>query len=1518
MTRQPHPTTNNLRTLLYTMLVAVLIAAVGPITGLHAQDGAEPLPAGPRDPDAPDAEEKKGPAPETLTDKLGGDDRYLTHLSTDKPIYRAGETVYARGTILHAFSRKPIEDNQQEIRRLEKEVNELGPGDNDQVRQKRRELWQRLAVIRQQNNLNPTVEIKDPKGAVLTTGVAQVEDSVFGFSWVVPDGQAGGEYTIKVTYPWSGLAPAERTFDIRAYRPPRIKTQIDFLKDGYGPGDTVIATVKATRAEGGTPEGAKVTAIARVDGQEVARVATMVRENGMAEARFELPAEIERGEGSLAFVIEDGGVIETASKTLPILLQTVDLRLYPEGGDLVAGAFVGLENRIFFEARTPFGKPADIEGRIVEGIEVDGVVEWAPVEATFETSHEGRGVFAIKMKQGVRYGMQVTKPASVTEVFELPAAKARGARIVPWKGLIDGRTGIDAIADWKRGHTCGVFAFDEAISLQVFAPGHESIALFVTQREKVLWSQTFDDIDQKEDHGLLQGVPDTMLPGVEGLPAAATGILTVTAYDADGNPLAERLIYRAPKDHINIEIMPDSARYTPSGRVRLTIKTTGANGEPVSAVAGLTVTDDAVLEMIETREQAPSLPAMVFLEQEVDDLADAHVYLDPDNPDAAQQLDLLLGTQGWRRFALVNVEDFILEHGDDARRLLALRVPVREELLRVRRNAGGFAELEGAEEAAFELAEDAAPVPQAQQAEPADKAADAPADPDAPPVPEPPAERLDLQEALEQANKDEAGEALFDEAEADLIVARQRAFPQMVFIREYAHKQPAGKPFGQRSDFTETVYWSAATKTNDAGLATIEFDLSDSVTSFRVKADAFTQGGALGANSELIESVRPFYVEPKLPLELTAGDKVLLPIAMVNNTNQELPVELIVSRLGKAGTDTLDPVALAADTRGRSVVELIIGETFGDLGFNIEARAGALFDVNQRRLRVVPKGFPISDGSGGMLQPDGEAKDEVTIPDTVVPGSLHASVTVYPTPMANLTEALEALIRDPYGCFEQTSSTTFPLVMAQQYFLSHQGIDPALIAKAQEKLDKGYQRLIGFETEQKGYEWFGSTPPHEALTAYGLLQFNEMKQVMDVDQQMIDRTADWLMSRRDGEGSFKLDSKALDSFGRAPQETTNAYIVWSMLEAGYDYKKIKTEIDHVLEEAVESNDMYIVALGANIAHLTFVAEFGDVVDPNSQKAVLPVSYVQRDRLLKKLAGKLTDEGFVDGAVTSITRSGGDALRIETTSLAILAWLRDDAYTNQVERSILWLTERCKAGRFGSTQSTVLALKAIVEYDKARSTPKAPGSLILLVNGEPFGEPVEFNEETKGAIKLPDPTEKLTPGKHTIAVLMDGGSKMPYTIAVDYFANTPASSEECALRIETRVEPTLITSAVNQVAIVEGETTEVNVKVTNVTKEGLPTPIAIVGIPGGLEPDYDQLKELVAAGTIASFEVIGRDVVLYWREMKPEASVELQIRCTAAVPGTYTGPASRAYLYYTDEFKDWTEGLKVTITPREAK
>jgi len=159
-------------------------------------------------PAASESAEGKGdatPAKKATKDDLGGVDRYLTFVSTDKPIYREGEKVYVRGVVLNATNHKPLPDGQ---------------------------------------NANPNVEIKGPKGDVVAGGRASAQNSVWGFAWQVPAGQAGGEYTIHIAYPFEGYTPAQRKFDIRAYRAPRLKSQITFLRDGYGPGDKVQATLE--------------------------------------------------------------------------------------------------------------------------------------------------------------------------------------------------------------------------------------------------------------------------------------------------------------------------------------------------------------------------------------------------------------------------------------------------------------------------------------------------------------------------------------------------------------------------------------------------------------------------------------------------------------------------------------------------------------------------------------------------------------------------------------------------------------------------------------------------------------------------------------------------------------------------------------------------------------------------------------------------------------------------------------------------------------------------------------------------------------------------------------------------------------------------------------------------------------------------------------------------------------------------------------------------------------------------
>ncbi|MDP2959667.1 MAG: hypothetical protein Q8N53_24905, partial [Longimicrobiales bacterium] len=162
-----------------------------------------------------------------------------------------------------------------------------------------------------------------------------------------------------------------------------------------------------------------------------------------------------------------------------------------------------------------------------------------------------------------------------------------------------------------------------------------------------------------------------------------------------------------------------------------------------------------------------------------------------------------------------------------------------------------------------------------------------------------------------------------------------------------------------------------------------------------------------------------------------------------------------------------------------------------------------------------------------------------------------------------------------------------------------------------------------------------------------------------------------------------------------------------------------------------------------------------------------------------------------------------------------------------------------------------------------------------------------------------------PGVHTIEVRMAGGSEMPCTFTVTYSDEKPDSSPDCRLDLAVKL-------SAGQVE--EGGVVEANVTLKNQEEDRtVPTPVAIIGLPGGLEVRHDQLKELVKAGGIAAYEVLGRNLVLYWRALEPGQKVKVPISLVAAIPGDYTGPASRAYRYYTDEQKVWVDPLRVTIT-----
>jgi len=195
----------------------------------------------------------------------------------------------------------------------------------------------------------------------------------------------------------------------------------------------------------------------------------------------------------------------------------------------------------------------------------------------------------------------------------------------------------------------------------------------------------------------------------------------------------------------------------------------------------------------------------------------------------------------------------------------------------------------------------------------------------------------------------------------------------------------------------------------------------------------------------------------------------------------------------------------------------------------------------------------------------------------------------------------------------------------------------------------------------------------------------------------------------------------------------------------------------------------------------------------------------------------------------------------------------------------------------------------------------------------------------GILRALGPNPKSSPKNISVRVVLDNPSDelstIPYSLSFKYAVDVPKRNPKLksppVLRL--KVYPDLAGSK----NPVEGDVVTIRAVLRNIAKEkdgsdkGAPVPlaVAVVGIPGGFEPRTDQLRELKQSGAVDFVESRPGQVILYWRALAPNAVKDVPIQVTAVVPGVYDSPASRAYLFYNDEDKVWSEGFQVKIEPQ---
>jgi alpha-2-macroglobulin-like protein len=733
----------------------------------------------------------------------------------------------------------------------------------------------------------------------------------------------------------------------------------------------------------------------------------------------------------------------------------------------------------------------------------------------------------------------------------------------------------------------------------------------------------------------------------------------------------------------------------------------------------------------------------------------------------------------------------------------------------------------------------------------------------------------DIKMPIADGKKDMNRERAADEAFVQKPVAlggnyyRAREF----YAPKYESKQQPAK----RSDFRSTIYWNPRLSIGNDGKASISFYNSDDITQFRVSVEGFGNNGNVGRTEFKYFIQLPVELTAKIPTELLTEDKVFIPLSITNNTDEAVSGQLIVSLPSNLKFITAPPsiVALAAREGKTVFVEAVVSNEPAEGKLSISFEAKGLKDEMTVAMKTRPRGFPVRiTHSGDKL------KDAVkfNIKDPIA-GSLKAKLKVYPNTLDQVMGGMESMLRMPGGCFEQTSSSNYPNILALNYLRETNSSNPALEKRAKEYLEVGYGRLTGYESKGGGFDWWGRDPAHEALTAYGLMQFIDMKSVYPVDQKLIDRTVKWLLGRRDGKGSWDKNPSCLHSW--ATSEITDAYIVWAMTEAGMG-KEVTNELDKSYKDAVKSEDPYLIGLVVN--------------------ALYNVKDKRADELMRELVKTQKPDGSFMGLKASVVNSTGNSLKIETTGLAALAMMKTTGYMKQLATAVASIQGSKDYYGYGSTQGTVLALKAIIGYTKLSKRAAENGIFAVMVNGKKvISVPYKADQAD---IVIPDLTPFIGEGEQRIEIGFEGTkSAIPYELELTYTTRMPDNSPKCELQLSTSLPK-------NKVKM--GETVRMNTQLKSVSQKHQPIVMAMIGIPAGLSVQMWQLKELQEKKAFDFYEIFDGYVVLHYETLSPGEIKEINLDLKADIPGQYESPASTAFLYYTQEQRVWSKPEALTI------
>nr|XP_022294895.1 CD109 antigen-like [Crassostrea virginica] len=698
-----------------------------------------------------------------------------------------------------------------------------------------------------------------------------------------------------------------------------------------------------------------------------------------------------------------------------------------------------------------------------------------------------------------------------------------------------------------------------------------------------------------------------------------------------------------------------------------------------------------------------------------------------------------------------------------------------------------------------------------------------------------------------------------------------------------------------RSLLPETWLWRNTTVGSD-GQAQIPTTVPDTITSWIASAFATNNVSGLGIayKTAKIEAFKPFFVSLNLPYSVVRGEQIVIQANVFNYLTQDAFVLVTLER-----NDDFRGIVMDASKRptyvtqaqpegvyvpsgqAKSVFFPIVPDSLGMIDLTMRAESTLAADGVRRQLLVEPKGVPKEYNVPILI----DLRDTntftknvpINLPTSVVAGSQHVKVTAFGDLMGPAVKNLDQLLRMPYGCGEQTMLGFAPDIFVTNYLSATYQLSSEVKQKALGFMEKGYQRELTFQHRDGSFSAFGNRDKSGSmwLTAFIVKSFHQAKPLIFIDDEILQRAIDWMISRQNGDGSFpepgRVVHKELQG-GSASGPGLTAFVLISLLEN----KDLKAGVFQRIQAASQKAVIYLektVSILSDNYAMAIVSYALTLANSSSASVVftrLNSVAVVKDGM--KHWHKVQTQSSSNYWTPPHRQS--NPIDIEMTSYALLVYGAQNHISDGLP-VMNWITsQRNPQGGFSSTQDTVMALQALSVF--AKLTYSTNFDIQMTVSAGSFSH--QFAVNTQKALQLQSVELPNIPSNVIVSATGHGIGHIQ--VAVFFYVEREIEEPSFDMTV-TMVNDTLDTIKIKTCA--------------HWLKTGASgMTVQEIGVPTGFEADLDSITKLP---TLKKVETENRKVILYLDEISTVPTcITLEMFRTGLVAKTQPA-AIRIYDYY---------------------